>query len=188
MKSNSETNLVWIDLEMTGLDPNTCQILEAALIVTNDQLEILEESPSYLIHQPVEVLEAMSDEVKELHKKSGLLDRLTTATMSVEEVEDNLLSIIQQHVSAGMSPLCGNSIHSDRGFIKKYMPRLNSFLHYRHIDVSTVKELYKRWKPEAIMFEKKGTHAALDDIRESIEELKFYREEFFCLSSSDKER
>lgn len=181
MKSNPDTNLIWIDLEMTGLDPNTCQILEAALIVTTDQLEIIEESPSYLIRQPQEILDAMSPEVKELHLKSGLLTRLETATMTVEEVEEQLLSLAQKHVSPGMSPLCGNSIYSDRGFIKKYMSRLNTFLHYRHIDVSTIKELYKRWKPGAEMFEKKGTHAALDDIRESIDELKFYREVFFRL-------
>ncbi len=183
MKNNPDTNLIWIDLEMTGLDPNTCQILEAALIVTTDQLEVVEESSSFLIHQSKEVLGAMSPEVKELHATSGLLTRLETATMSVEQVEEELLNLVQKHASRGMSPLCGNSIHADRGFIKKYMPRLNAFLHYRHIDVSTIKELYKRWKPDSPMFEKKGTHAALDDIRESIEELKFYREEFFISSS-----
>lgn len=179
MNDNNETNLIWIDLEMSGLDPQTDVILEAALIVTTGNLEILEESDSNLIHQPEEILQTMSKEVFDLHTHSGLLERLKDATLSVSDIEKTLLEIIKKHVPPGASPLCGNSIFSDRVFIKKYMPTLNSYLHYRHIDVSTIKELYKRWNPEGPVFEKKGAHQALEDIRESIEELKFYKQNFF---------
>ncbi|KXK07999.1 MAG: Oligoribonuclease [Microgenomates bacterium OLB22] len=179
MEHNKETNLVWIDLEMSGLNPKTDVILEAALIVTTGDLEILEESPSYLVHQPEEILSMMSKEVVDLHSHSGLLERLKSATLSVSDVEMALLETIKKQVAPGASPLCGNSIFSDRSFIKNYMPTLNSYLHYRHIDVSTIKELYKRWCPDGPMFEKKGTHQTLEDIRESITELEFYRRNFF---------
>lgn len=178
----SDTNLVWLDLEMTGLDPATDVILEIATIVTDSQLNILAEGPVFAIYQPDEVLDNMSQWCIEHHGKSGLTDRCRNSTIDLAKATEETLAFVQQYVAPGKSPMCGNSIGQDRRFINKYMPTFEDFFHYRNLDVSTVKELARRWKPEVLdKVEKKGAHLALDDIRESIAELKVYQEHFFKL-------
>lgn len=178
----SDTNLVWLDLEMTGLEPATDVILEIATIVTDSQLNILAEGPVFAIYQPDEVLDNMSQWCIEHHGKSGLTDRCRNSTIDLAKATDETLAFVQQYVAPGKSPMCGNSIGQDRRFINKYMPTFEDFFHYRNLDVSTVKELARRWKPEVLdKVEKKGAHLALDDIRESIAELKVYQEHFFKL-------
>lgn len=173
-------NLIWIDMEMTGLDPETCLVLEIATIITDPQLNILAEGPVIAIHQPDEVLENMNEWCIETHGKTGLTQRCKESQHSVREAELATLAFIKQWVPAGKSPLCGNSIGQDRRFMVKYMPELETYCHYRNIDVSTIKELANRWAPDAISsFKKKGIHLALDDIRESIAELQFYRQSVF---------
>ena len=174
-----EGNLVWIDLEMSGLDPEKCTILEIASIVTDRHLEILAEGPVRVIHQPESVLAAMDAWNQEHHGKSGLADAVRASRVSMAQAEQETLSFLEQHVPRGQSPLCGNSIGNDRAFILRYMPALAAFLHYRVIDVSTVKELARRWWGDAVIPEKKKGHRALDDIRESIEELRHYRRTIF---------
>ncbi len=174
------TNLVWIDLEMTGLDPEVNQIIEIATIVTDGDLNVLAEGPNLAIHQSEEVLAHMDEWCVTTHGNSGLTDRVRKSTISVAEAEQQTLAFIQQYTTQGASPLCGNSIGQDRRFLVKYMPQLESFVHYRNLDVSTVKELAKRWRPDILpLFSKKGSHLALDDIKESIAELQFYRDHFF---------
>lgn len=176
----SDTNLVWLDLEMTGLEPATDVILEIATIVTDSQLNILAEGPVFAIYQPDEVLDNMSQWCIEHHGKSGLTDRCRNSTIDLAKATEETLAFVQQYVAPGKSPMCGNSIGQDRRFINKYMPTFEDFFHYRNLDVSTVKELARRWKPEVLdKVEKKGAHLALDDIRESIAELKVYQEHFF---------
>ena len=178
----SDTNLVWLDLEMTGLEPATDVILEIATIVTDSQLNILAEGPVFAIYQPDEVLDNMSQWCIEHHGKSGLTDRCRNSAIDLAKATDETLAFVQQYVAPGKSPMCGNSIGQDRRFINKYMPTFEDFFHYRNLDVSTVKELARRWKPEVLdKVEKKGAHLALDDIRESIAELKVYQEHFFKL-------
>lgn len=178
----SDTNLVWLDLEMTGLEPATDVILEIATIVTDSQLNILAEGPVFAIYQPDEVLDNMSQWCIEHHGKSGLTDRCRNSTINLAKATEETLAFVQQFVAPGKSPMCGNSIGQDRRFINKYMPTFEDFFHYRNLDVSTVKELARRWKPEVLdKVEKKGAHLALDDIRESIAELKVYQEHFFKL-------
>ncbi len=178
----SDTNLVWLDLEMTGLEPATDVILEIATIVTDSQLNILAEGPVFAIYQPDEVLDNMSQWCIEHHGKSGLTDRCRNSTIDLAKATEETLAFVQQYVAPGKSPMCGNSIGQDRRFINKYMPTFEDFFHYRNLDVSTVKELARRWKPEVLdKVEKKGAHLALDDIRESIAELKVYQEHFFKL-------
>ncbi|MDQ6967325.1 MAG: oligoribonuclease [Mariprofundaceae bacterium] len=179
MNQQCKDYLVWMDLEMTGLDPNIDTILEIATIITDGQLNIVTEGPNIVIHQPDSVLDAMGDWCKEHHGNSGLSERVRSSTVSMLDAEQQSLDFIKAYVPKGVSPLCGNSIHQDRRFLVPYMPTLEAYLHYRNIDVSTVKELIKRWHPDVEVPAKAGEHLALADVRESIAELKFYREKFF---------
>ena len=172
-------NLVWIDLEMTGLDPEHHVIVEIASIVTDDHLNVLAEGPDIVIHQPESALSAMEPWSLEHHQASGLLDRIKTSVYSTEQAEEETLSFIKQLCQRGRSPLCGNSICQDRRFLVKHMPTLEAFFHYRNIDVSSVKELVKRWYPNLPHFEKQKTHLALSDIKESIGEMQYYRKQIF---------
>lgn len=167
-------------MEMTGLDPETDVVLEIATIVTDPQLNILAEGPVIAVHQPKEVLDNMDEWCVKTHGESGLTERCLKSKISVDQATDMTLEFLQAWVPERASPLCGNSIGQDRRFMVKYMPRLEAYMHYRNVDVSTIKELTRRWQPSALEgFTKKGVHLALDDIRESIEELKFYREKVF---------
>jgi oligoribonuclease len=173
-------NLVWIDLEMTGLDPLSDHILEVATIVTDSELHVLAEGPVIAIHRPEAVLDGLDEWNRTTHGASGLLDRVRSSRVSVAEAEARTLEFLGQHAVAGASPMCGNSICQDRRFLAREMPTLEKFFHYRNLDVSTVKELARRWAPAVLDGVKKSsTHAALDDVRESIEELVHYRREFF---------
>jgi oligoribonuclease len=177
--SQEPAPLVWIDMEMSGLDPSTCRILEIATIITNAELEILAEGPDLVVHQPGEVLDAMDEWCTRHHGESGLTAQVRASTVSEAEAERRTLEFLEQWAQKGTSPLCGNSVHQDRRFISQYMPRLDAFLHYRLVDVSTLKELARRWYPERKAPTKRETHRALDDIRESIAELRFYRGALF---------
>ena len=169
-------NLVWIDMEMTGLQPDSDRIIEIALLVTNSDLEVVAEGPVLVVHQPDAVLEAMDSWNKGTHKKSGLIEKVRASRLAEAEAERAALAFLEQHVPANSSPMCGNSICQDRRFLARWMPRLEAHFHYRNLDVSTLKELVRRWKPELMKgFSKEGKHEALADILESIEELKFYR-------------
>jgi len=169
-------NLVWIDMEMTGLQPDSDRIIEIALLVTDPQLALLAEGPVLVVHQPDAVLEAMDTWNKSVHKKSGLIERVRASAMTEAQAESEAMAFLARHVPAASSPMCGNSICQDRRFLARWMPRLEAFFHYRNLDVSTLKELVRRWKPEAVKgFAKEGKHEALADILESIEELKYYR-------------
>jgi oligoribonuclease len=173
-------NLVWIDLEMTGLDPLGDHILEVATIVTDSDLHVLAEGPVIAIHRPEAVLDGLDEWNRTTHGASGLLDRVRASRVTVAEAEARTLEFLGQHAVAGASPMCGNSICQDRRFLAREMPALEKFFHYRNLDVSTVKELARRWAPAVLEGVKKSsTHAALDDVRESIEELVHYRREFF---------
>jgi oligoribonuclease len=169
-------NLIWIDMEMTGLDPDADRIIEIAVLVTNPQLEILAEGPVLAVHQPDEVLAAMDSWNQSTHKKTGLVERVRASRVTEAQAERQTLAFLEAHVPAGASPMCGNSICQDRRFLARWMPNLEAHFHYRNLDVSTLKELVRRWKPEAMKgFTKEGKHEAMADILESIEELKFYR-------------
>lgn len=177
-------NLIWIDLEMTGLDTNMDYILEIATIVTNKELETLEEGPVLAIYQPNEVLEAMDAWNQSHHSDSGLVARVRTSQYDVTQAESLTLEFLKEYVMAGASPMCGNSICQDRRFLARLMPQLESYFHYRNLDVSTIKELVRRWAPKiASGFKKKGAHLALEDIRDSVEELRYYRANFFIESA-----
>lgn len=173
--------MVWVDLEMTGLDPQTCTIVEIATVVTDSDLTIVAEGPSLVIHQPEEALASMNDFVRDLHTRSGLLDRIRTSTVSLAEAAAQTLSFMAAHCPKGASPLCGNSVWKDRAFLERYMPAVVAHLHYRIVDVSTLKELARRWYPAEIARapKKREAHRALDDVRESIEELRWYRDRLF---------
>ncbi|KRW82113.1 oligoribonuclease [Marinobacter sp. P4B1] len=174
--------LVWIDLEMTGLDPEKERIIEMATIITDSELNLVAEGPVIAIHQPDSLLEAMDEWCTNTHGASGLTQRVKDSKTSEAEAEQETLAFLKQYLSAGESPLCGNSIGQDRRFLVKYMPELEAFFHYRNLDVSTIKELARRWRPDVLdSVKKKGSHLALDDIRDSIEELRHYREHFFKL-------
>ena len=173
-------NLVWIDLEMTGLDPETDSIIEIATIVTNSNLEIIAEGPNLVLHQPASRFEVMDAWNQNQHVKSGLWQQVTTSGVSLLEAEQTTLKFLIDHTKANESPLCGNSVWQDRRFLKKYMPRLDAHLHYRLIDISSIKELAKRWyEEEKVHIKSKESHRALDDIKESISELIHYRSTIF---------
>jgi len=175
-----QNNLIWIDMEMTGLAPDSDRIIEMALLVTDAQLAILAEGPVMVIHQPNEVLEAMDSWNKGTHAKSGLIERVRASALSEAQAEARALEFLAQYVPANASPMCGNSICQDRRFLARWMPRLESYFHYRNLDVSTLKELVRRWKPEALKgFNKEGKHEALADILESLDELRYYRRTVF---------
>ncbi len=178
----NEFNLVWIDMEMTGLDPDNDRVIEVAAIVTDAELNVLAEGPVFAIHQPDDVLDRMDAWNKGTHGRSGLIDRVKASTVSEEQATLAMIDFLKQYVPAGKSPMCGNSICQDRRFMARHMPQLEAFFHYRNLDVSTLKELCRRWKPELIAgFKKHQLHTALADIRESVEELKYYREHFIKL-------
>jgi oligoribonuclease len=168
--------LIWIDMEMSGLNPETDRVLEIAIVITDAQLNTVAEAPVLVIHQPDAVLDVMDNWNKSTHRKSGLIDRVKASTLSESDVENRMVEWLAQYVPAGVSPICGNSVHQDRRFLVKYLPKLDAWFHYRLIDVSTLKELARRWKPEVLNgMAKHGKHEALADIHESIEELRYYR-------------
>ncbi|MFZ9629715.1 MAG: oligoribonuclease [Ilumatobacteraceae bacterium] len=174
--------LVWMDLEMTGLEPDRHTIVEIATLITDDHLEIVAEGPDLVVHQPEDALALMDSVVVEMHTKSGLLDAIRSSTMSLDEAGRLTLDFIKQHVPNERSvPLCGNSIGMDRRFLAAHLPDIEHYLHYRSVDVSSVKELVRRWYPGllASRSNKQGSHRALDDIRESVAELRFYRDHVF---------
>ncbi len=174
------THLIWLDLEMTGLDPDEDVIIEIASLVTDAQLNVLAEGPMLAVHQPDDVLDAMDDWCKTTHGASGLVDRVRASEVDVAEAERQTLEFLAGWTTRGTSPLCGNSIGHDRRFVRRYMPAFDAWLHYRSIDVSSIKELVKRWYPASLHAPpKKGHHLALDDIRESVEELRWYRDRVF---------
>ena len=182
MSEQNTQNLIWIDLEMTGLDPEKERIIEIATIVTDKDLNILAEGPVLAIHQSDELLNKMSDWCVKTHTENGLVERVKQSKLTERAAELQTLDFLKKWVPKGASPICGNSIAQDKRFLYRYMPDLAEFFHYRHLDVSTLKELASRWKPEMLnQFNKKNTHLALNDIKESIEELKFYREHFIKL-------
>lgn len=173
-------NLIWIDLEMTGLRPEVDHVIEIATLVTDRHLRVLAEGPTLAIHQPEPVLDLMDEWNRRQHGASGLLARVRASTTSSAEAERLTLQFLSQHIDAGVSPMCGNSICQDRRFLARHMPELERFFHYRNLDVSTIKELARRWAPEiAAGFAKPSTHLALDDIRDSVRELQYYRERLF---------
>ena len=172
--------LVWLDLEMSGLDPDSERIIEIATVITSSDLENKIEGPNLVIKQPQEFIDGMDEWNTNQHSNSGLIDCLKVAKLTESEAEHLTLDFLRKHTQKGKSPLCGNTISHDRRFLNRYMPELANFFHYRNVDVSSVKELVKRWQPELLEgFTKKGTHRALADIYESIDELNFYRESFF---------
>ncbi|GGX84936.1 oligoribonuclease [Pseudoduganella dura] len=178
----NEMNLVWVDMEMTGLEPETDRIIEVAIVITDMHLNVLAEGPVLAIHQSDATLDAMDSWNKGTHGRSGLIDRVKVSTVTEEQAEAELIAFMKQWVPAGKAPMCGNTIGQDRRFMVRYMPKLEAVFHYRNVDVSTLKELCRRWKPEVVSgFKKAQKHTALADILESIEELKYYREHFIKL-------
>lgn len=178
----NQNHLVWLDMEMSGLDPEVCRVLEVAVVVTDAWLETVAEGPVLAIHQPASVLDAMDQWNRDTHGRTGLIERVRASTIDEEQASDILLDFLSTHVPGGVSPLCGNSVHQDRRFMVKYMPRLEAFFHYRNVDVSTLKELAARWAPEVKKaFQKKTRHTALADVYESIDELRHYRDHFIRL-------
>jgi oligoribonuclease len=180
--AKSKKNLIWIDLEMTGLDTNNDAIIEIATIVTDDKLNILAEGPIIAIHQPDAALEAMDNWNTKQHGGSGLTERVRNSTTNQAEAERQTLDFLAQYVPAGVSPMCGNSICQDRRFMARIMPELEAYFHYRNLDVSSLKELARRWSPAVEKsFKKKSSHLAMDDVKDSIRELEHYREHFIKL-------
>lgn len=178
----NEFNLVWVDMEMTGLDPDKDRIIEVAVVVTDPDLNVLAEGPVFAIHQADAILDGMDAWNKGTHGRSGLIDRVKASTVSEADAESAIIAFLKHFVPSGKSPMCGNSICQDRRFMVRGMPKLEAFFHYRNLDVSTLKELCRRWKPElATGFKKHQKHTALADIIESVEELKYYREHFIKL-------
>ncbi len=178
----SKENLIWIDLEMTGLDPMNDQIIEIATLVTDTHLNPLAEGPVIAVHQPDETLEGMDEWNTRQHGQSGLIERVRQSQYTAAQAEQETLAFLRQYVIAGASPMCGNSICQDRRFMARLMPELEAFFHYRNLDVSALKELAKRWAPKLYQgFSKESSHLAMNDIKDSISELAYYRENFLCL-------
>ena len=174
--------LIWLDMEMTGLEPDRDRIIEMAVVLTDESLEVIAESPVIAVHQPDSVLDAMDDWNRNTHGKSGLIDRVRASTLSDAQAEAQMLAFLQQYVPARTSPMCGNSVCQDRRVLARWMPQLENWFHYRNLDVSTLKELARRWRPEVYAGVKKaGSHTALADIHESIAELRHYRAHFLRL-------
>lgn len=179
---NDPMNLIWIDLEMTGLDTEHDVIIEIATIVTDKDLNVLAEGPVFAIHQPDELLDGMDEWNTRQHGRSGLTERVRNSATTMAEAEQATLEFLRQFVDAGVSPMCGNSICQDRRFLSRQMPELEAFFHYRNLDVSSVKEIARRWRPELLKgFKKQGSHLAMDDIKDSIAELSYYRDTFFMM-------
>lgn len=175
-------NLCWLDMEMTGLNPETDKIIEVAMIITDPDLNVLAQSEVFVVHQSDEVLNAMDEWNTNTHGRTGLTERVRASRYTEAEVEQRLLDFMAEWLPEKTSPICGNSVHQDRRFMVKYMPRLEAYFHYRNLDVSTLKELARRWHPQvAKSVVKRGSHQALDDILESIEEMRHYREHFLKL-------
>ena len=175
--------LVWIDLEMSGLNPDIDKILEIATIVTDDDLNICAQGPVYAIHQPDNIINNMDEWNTSHHTNSGLVEKVKKSTITEQIASQNTIEFLQKHLTAGTSPLCGNSIGQDRMFLRRYMPKLNQYFHYRNIDVSTLKELAKRWNPDILKKNnKQSTHTALEDIKDSIIELRTYKQ-YFCITN-----
>lgn len=178
----NDQRLIWLDMEMTGLDPEKERIIEIAVVVTESDLTFVAQAPVFVIHQSQALLDAMDKWNQSTHTKSGLIDKVKASTITEEQAEEQLLAFLAEYVPSGKSPMCGNTIGQDRRFMVKYMPRLEEYFHYRNLDVSTLKELSLRWKPEVYRsFVKQSKHEALADIQESIDELKHYREHFIKL-------
>ena len=178
--STASESLIWVDMEMSGLKPESDRILEIALVITDANLNLLATAPVYVVHQSDAVLDGMDSWNTGTHSKSGLIDKVKASTFDEVMVEQAAIDFLKQYLKAGVSPMCGNSICQDRRFMARYMPKLEAFFHYRNVDVSTIKELAKRWQPNLMKgFTKQQAHSALADILESIEELKYYREKFF---------
>ena len=185
--ANNQDYLIWLDMEMSGLQPDSDRILELAAVVTDAQLNIVAESPVLVVHQSDAVLDGMDAWNKGTHGRSGLIDKVKASTLDEEAATDLMLSFLKAHVPAGKSPMCGNSICQDRRFMARYMPRLEQFFHYRNLDVSVFKELARRWRPDIYNgFKKASRHEALADIYESIDELKYYREHFLIMTAPAK--
>ena len=177
--AQDQNRLIWIDMEMTGLVPESDHVLEVAVVITDSELNTVAEGPVLVVHQDNAILDAMDDWNKSTHGRSGLIDRVKASTQDEAAIEAEALAFLKKYSLAGHSPMCGNSIGQDRRFMARYMPTLEAFFHYRNLDVSTLKELCKRWQPEVYKgFKKHGKHTALADIHESIEELKYYRANF----------
>tara|TARA_B100000674_G_C37609325_1_gene809090 strand:- start:225 stop:773 length:549 start_codon:yes stop_codon:yes gene_type:complete len=174
----SRDNLIWIDLEMTGLDPEKERIIEIATLVTDSNLNILAEGPNLVISQPIEFLEGMDEWNQNQHGLSGLIEEVKNSNVTSQVAEIETLEFVSKYVGEKVSPMCGNTVSHDRRFLSRYMPRLESYFNYRHIDVSSFKEVAVRWMNEAQVYEKKGSHRALGDIKESVAELKFYKDLF----------
>ena len=181
--AQNDTHLVWVDMEMSGLDPDKDVVLEVALVVTDKDLNLVEEGPVLVVHQADAVLDAMDSWNKSTHGKSGLIDKVKASPLSEADVENQMIEFMKRHVGERKSPMCGNSICQDRRFMARHLPKLEAYFHYRNLDVSTLKELAARWRPELKDgFKKANNHTALADIHESIEELKYYREHFIRMS------
>ena len=174
----SRDNLIWIDLEMTGLDPDKEKIIEIATLITDSNLNVISEGPNLIISQPKEVLDEMDDWNQNQHGSTGLIDGVMKSDITEQVAEIEALEVVSKYVGEKASPMCGNTVSHDRRFLSKYMPRLEAYFNYRHIDVSSFKEVAVRWMNEAQTYEKKGSHRALGDIKESVEELRFYKKLF----------
>jgi oligoribonuclease len=180
--AQDQNNLAWLDMEMTGLNPESDRVIEMALVITDSALNTIAEAPVLVLHQADAVLDAMDDWNKNTHARSGLIEKVKASRLAEGEAERRMLDFVQQYIPSGVSPMCGNSICQDRRFLARWMPKLEDWFHYRNLDVSTLKELVRRWRPDlAKGLSKQGKHEALADIYESIDELKFYRDNFLRL-------